>query len=176
MKNGIHELHPGDFMDLHDMYKDWGQIDDSIATVPDMYRYYQAHVKDAVKVVHNKVIVGAVWLDHLYPGFYASLNLIRNKRRPAAEFALYCDLVLDHFFRKHDLEKIIGVTWRREAILFARYFGFRYDGVIRHHARVEGEWKDFKLISILREEFYGKRAAGLGHGQAADDLRAAAGA
>jgi hypothetical protein len=181
LKNGIHPIQPADFYDLHDMLKNWGQIDDMTATVPDLMRWYDRVVRDAVKFVHNRVVTGAIWLDCIFPGYYASMNLIRNPRRPVSEFTPYCPAALDHFFTKYDLRKIVGITWRREALFFARRFGFRIDGTLREHDRVEGEWRDFKLTSILRSEFYANTPAfekedcnGKGRKPAATDTAAAA--
>jgi len=103
----------------------------------------------------EKGVVGGAYLDFIQEGYYASVNIFKRRGYLRRELvAAVMQSALPYLFERFDLEKIVGVTRvdNGSCLELLKAIGLTVDGVIRHHRRVRGEWTDYFLTSILREE------------------------
>ena len=102
-------------------------------------------------------VVGMAWLDLLYPNHSASINILkkRNYLNPELIAAIF-KAGLPYYFEKYNLEKMNGYPRvdNQACINMLLLIGLKIDGTIRHHKKVNGEWTDYLITSILREELY----------------------
>ncbi len=62
---------------------------------------------------------------------------------------------LDFIFGSYEVERV-WLTTEMSNLRAQRAFeraGFRHDGIIRHHFRREGEWRDSALMAIVRDDW-----------------------
>lgn len=105
--------------------------------------------------VRSGEVVGASYLDYVYPMAYASVNVVAAYRRTPLMVAVQVARGgLRHYVERFELRKVVAFT-RKENLacrLFMRLAGFQVDGVIRRHKQVMGEWRDYVIGSLLSEE------------------------
>ena len=121
----------------------------------DFARWWEAKVRDALTGLDNGRVVGCGYLDTIYPGYYATINVFKEKGylNPKMVAAIMRH-ALPYFFDKYDLEKIVGITRENHkgSIRLLKRIGLKVTGTLRHHAKVNGQWTDYVWSEILREE------------------------
>jgi len=102
--------------------------------------------------------VGLIWLDNIEPthghaefGFYLGEVQAMNSGI-AVEAEL---MILDHAFRSLELHKVYceSLISNAKVLRMHRRFGFSQDGILRHHAKKNGEFVDLVVMSVLHDEF-----------------------
>lgn len=118
-------------------------------------RWYHNVARDSLTGIDQGAIVGGGYLDHIYPGFYGTVNIFKQRGylNPRMVSAI-CRRALPYFFDKYDLEKIVGITRadHHACIRLLKRVGLKITGTMRHHRKVDGVWTDYVWAEILREE------------------------
>lgn len=118
--------------------------------------WFNGIAKDGATAFDKGEIIGCAGFDNIYPGYYATAHIFKRKDYSIWRTLSIIRHSLPYFFEKYNLEKIVGITREdnKTAIRFLRLCGLRLDGLIRHHAKINGQWQDYVVTSILREEVY----------------------
>jgi len=111
-----------------------------------------------VGLAPNNLLVSVSYLTRLSQGHMANIHtaFLPAYWKPALTQAMAHE-VMAYFFEKWDLVKIQGYVDQENRLsrLFSRRIGMKYDGEIRAFARKDGEWRDYFIYSMLREELNG---------------------
>ena len=126
-----------------------------IVNLADFIPWFETEAIDPLTGLDNGQVVGAAWLDLLYHGHSASINIL--KKRGYLKPALVAGIMrsgLPYYFEKYDLEKINGYPRadNQACINMLTLIGLKIDGTLRHHRKVKGVWTDYLITSILKEE------------------------
>lgn len=117
--------------------------------------WFKATAKDSLTGLDGGMVVGCGYLDSIYPGFYATVNIFKKKGylNPRMVSAVM-KKAMPYFFEKYNLEKLVGITRadNRACIRLIKRVGMKITGKLRHHALVDGKWTDYVWAEILREE------------------------
>lgn len=100
------------------------------------------------------------FLEHITRGHSAYGVMVKRKGYPKGIQSMRCiisfirERIFPWWFEKWRLEKLCGIVRENNtrALRFDMAFGFRKDGILRHHEKVNEVWTDSILISLLREE------------------------
>jgi len=151
----------GHYPAFWEILKDWKSFwadKGRIRTFEQFRTWYRQTARDSLTALENGAVVGGAYLDNLYPGHYATVNLFKRRGylNPRAVAAVIQE-GLPYWFDKYDLDKLIGITRHRAARRLAIRLGFRKDGVLRHWSKVDGVFKDYILLSLLRSEIHARK-------------------
>jgi len=100
-------------------------------------------------------IVGGGYLDKIYPGYWAAINIFKRKGYLNPKMiAAVVKTGIPYFFERHDIIKLQGYTRKenKAAIRLLKRVGLKVDGILRSQAKVNGVWADYVVSSILRSE------------------------
>jgi len=133
----------------HDFFSDASEVKDAAQFAV----WFQSIALDALTGLDGDEVVGGAYLDHIYPGDYATVNIFKRRQylNPNMTRAILKHGII-YWLGKYDLRMLIGITRHRHAARMARALGFRHDGILRRWAKVHGQYKDYALMSILKEE------------------------
>jgi len=144
------------FEGFWEILKEWGSFwaDKGEVKNYEAFRiWYRETARESMTGIDNGQVVGGAYLDNIYPGHYATINIF--KRKGYLNHRMITAILRDGiplFFEKYNLRMLIGITRHRAAIRLARRLGFRKDGRLRQWAQVDGRWTDYTMLSILRSE------------------------
>lgn len=127
----------------------------AIETYGEFEMWFRSRTISPLTGLDNGEVIGCGYLDTVYPGHYASVNIFKEPRRnKMKEVVMAYQGALKYWVEKYDLEKLIGIirSDNRASRLLAKMMGFRTDGVLRHHKQVNGVWTNYLLTSVLRSE------------------------
>lgn len=117
--------------------------------------WFECEAIDPLVGLDHGEIVGAAWLDLLYHGHSASINIIKKRHylNPELVAAIF-RAGLPYYFDKYALEKLNGYPRvnNQACLNMLQLIGLHIDGVLRHHRKVHGAWTDYAITSILKEE------------------------
>jgi len=131
-----------------------------IETWADFQDWWRRIAKSSLTGIDQKEerVIGGGFLDQIYEPNYATIHIFTEKRYLNPRLmAGVMRTGLPWFFREHNIEKIMGIfpDWHRATLRMAKRCGFREDGVLRHHQKVNGQWVNYVMVSILRGEVNG---------------------
>jgi RimJ/RimL family protein N-acetyltransferase len=143
---------PGFWSILRDWPDFWAE-QGAVTDEAEFIEWYGKVAKDSLTGLDKGKVVGGAYLDAVYPGFYASVNIFKRKGylNPKMVSEVF-KTGLPIWFEKYNLEKIIGITRHKGAIRLLKRVGLTVDGTLRHHRQVNGVWQDYIISSILRGE------------------------
>jgi len=143
---------------LWKILSEWPRFWEDRGKVTDYWEFHDwfyEKIKNSLTGLDNGEVVGFGFLDQIYPGYYATIGIVKKKGylNPKMIAAIAKD-GLHPLFEKHDLEKIVGIVREdhKASIRLLKKVGFKITGRLRHHAKINGEWKDYIWSEILREE------------------------
>ena len=141
-----------------EILKDWPDFWDEkrlVRTEEEFMIWWKSTVKDSLTGLDQNNPVGCGYLDHIFPGYYATVNIFKQKGylNPRMVAAIMKH-ALPYFFEKYNLEKIVGITpaHHKACIRLLKRIGLKITGILQHHSRINGQWCDFIWSEILREE------------------------
>lgn len=101
-------------------------------------------------------ILAFSYLDHVVDGYYASVVFARRKGKiPFYELIQAIKNVgIPYYFDNLDIVKLVATIpeGHSASMLFVPHVGFARDGILRKHAKLNGQWKDYHLYTLLKEE------------------------
>ena len=117
--------------------------------------WYELEAIDSLTGLDKGEVVGAAWLDLLYHGHSASINILKKRGYLNPELiAGIMRFGLHYYFRKYSLIKMNGYprASNQACINLLQLIGLKIDGTLRRHRKVNGVWTDYLITSILKEE------------------------
>ena len=141
-----------------------GTVEDYLGYMPDSCERFSAEYKrrtrDSVTLFFEGIITGFGFLEHITEGHSAYGVVVKRAGYPKGlqSIRLIVSVIRKEifpcWFEKWHLEKLCGIVRENNirALRFDMALGFRQDGILRHHEKVNGVWTDAILVSLLREE------------------------
>lgn len=104
--------------------------------------------------VEHGQIVAFSYLDYYEKGHYANVCFAKRK---GGDYRLLLDAVragIRSYFDMLDIVKLTATVpvGHSASVHFLNNVGFRNDGLLRKHAKLHGEWHDYRLFSFLKED------------------------
>lgn len=102
--------------------------------------------------------LGAIWLDCPDPHTVA-VGIVKQKYLSSSAvlmaLAWHRDSWLNEVFNIGTVDRIIATFDKSNRAVRAMcdVCGFKKDGILRHHVKINGEWRDYELWTLLREEW-----------------------
>jgi RimJ/RimL family protein N-acetyltransferase len=119
--------------------------------------WWHRSVKDSLVVTKDGKVAGAMYVDALHPNWKASPHVVldvKHARNPENTFEIV-HFGLFYLFGKYNLQIVSGLVDKENEsrVKFITRNGYTIDGVVRKHKFRDGEWKDFYMCTITREEY-----------------------
>lgn len=105
--------------------------------------------------------VGFVQLDGVEPGGVSDWGFYARPEAPAGTGRLLGRIALDYAFNELDLHKICGrvLAVNQPSVGLHKRLGFRQEGELREHHRMDGIWRSVLCFGLLRQEWKKARRA-----------------
>lgn len=157
----INEATLNDLKELWEVVSEYGKfmsyfLPSNIQSYNEFCDMWKERVVDTVIGRHSEsnIFLGCGYLHQLIPGHYGTINIIKKRRYQSPDIIPAIWAGIKYFFEKYDLVKIVATI--REGNIpssnLAKQLGFTLDGILRHHMFIDGQWRDFQLYTILRED------------------------
>lgn len=148
-----HESH---YPALWDILKGWGSFwadKDHVKTLDHFRTWYTATAKDSLTGMDSGQVIGAAYLDYIRPGHFAQVNIFKRRGylNPRMISRISRD-ALPYWFKKYDLELLLGITRQKSAIKLAKRIGFKKTGTFPKWKKVNGEWNTYTVLTFLKEQ------------------------
>jgi len=108
-------------------------------------------------------ILGAIWVDN-NDAHTVSIGMVKRKHLPPAAvllaLAMFRDRWVSDVFRLGTVDRILAVFDKANSPVrtMCEICGFHNDGILRHHVEINGEWRDYELWTLLREDWEKREA------------------
>jgi RimJ/RimL family protein N-acetyltransferase len=119
--------------------------------------WWHQTIKESLVVMKDGRVTGCMYMDTLFPNWKGSTHIyfdVAHARNPKRTFEIV-HFGLFYIFSKHNLQIVTALIDKSDErrVKFIVRNGYTLDGVVRKHKFRDGEWKDFYLCTITREEY-----------------------
>jgi hypothetical protein len=172
MTRGSHDIEIRDIQedDLPDLWKilqgwpEWWQGKNRPRTLEEFIPWWRESEKPCMVGVDSEAgIIGAVYLDPVHPGQWATPHIVKRKGYGDPRLIraiLRSPGKLQRWFFEYDLSKFWTWTASRSAVTLAILLGFRVEGKVRQYILTDKGWLDAWQLSLLREDAWKQTPTG----------------
>jgi len=99
-------------------------------------------------------IVAFSYLDYYAKGHYANVVFARRKGSDYRTVLAAAREGLNRYFDMLDIVKLTATVpdGHSASVHFLNDAGFKRDGILRNHAKLNGDWHNYHLFTFLRED------------------------
>lgn len=120
--------------------------------------WWHRTVKESLIIMKDGKVAGCLYMHRLTPGHEGEAHTILDtphQRNPQNTFEIV-QFGLFYIFSKHSLQitsAVMPVEEDSPKLKFILRNGYKLDGVLRKYRKFNGEWIDYYLCTITREEY-----------------------
>ena len=141
-----------------EILKEWPEFWLEPKNIPKGFKQFRSWWIDTVKFgvtgIDTGQVIGGAYLDNIYPGYYATINIFKKKNYLNANVIKGLSREgLPMFFKEFDIVKLVGLVpyFNTTCLNMLKLVGFDINGIIPLHQKINGEWVDYVYSSYLKE-------------------------